>query len=131
MGAVMGGSSAVVVSVLAYDSMLHRDSQFWDVIAMRREENMRRKEAAEGRRAVGTAAGGGAWPGDAVVGAEGGDEIDNDAPLYGPTIGRRRNCVARGAGGLRDDKAEGRGGGGKEQDWATPQMPRPRRNWTG
>ena len=106
MGAVVGGSSAAVVSVLAYDSMLHRDSQFWDVIAMRREENMRRKEAAEGRRAVGAA------PPDAV-GAEGGDEIDNDdAPLYEPTIGRRQDFIARGVGGPKEDKTGGGGGGG-------------------
>jgi hypothetical protein len=45
MGAVAGGSSAAVVAASAYDSMLHRDSRFWDVIATRREENMRRREA--------------------------------------------------------------------------------------
>jgi hypothetical protein len=79
--------------------------RFWDVIATTREENMRKREAAEGRRAVGAA------PPDAVR-AEGGDEIDDDdSPLYGPTIGRRRDFVARGVSGPKEDKTGGGGGG--------------------
>ncbi|KAL3775396.1 hypothetical protein ACHAW5_009953 [Stephanodiscus triporus] len=100
MGAVGNGA---VVSASAYDSMLHRDSRFWDVIAERREENMRRREATERTGGEGRPEDGG-----------GGD--DDDAPLSGPTIGRRRDFVARGGGGHTDDEAGGggRGGGGGE-----------------
>lgn len=48
------------VTASAYDSMLHRDSRFWDVIAARRQQHAT------------------------------GDEKSSDDPLYGPTIGRRR-----------------------------------------
>jgi hypothetical protein len=51
--------------------MLHRDSRFWDVIAKRREENM--KKLAEMEKRGGTK-----------------DEANVDEPLSGPTVGRRR-----------------------------------------
>jgi len=48
------------VTASAYDSMLHRDSRFWDVIATRRQEHAS------------------------------GEGSSSEDPLYGPTIGRRR-----------------------------------------
>eukprot|EP00573_Skeletonema_grethae_P002902 CAMPEP_0201691780 /NCGR_PEP_ID=MMETSP0578-20130828/4846_1 /ASSEMBLY_ACC=CAM_ASM_000663 /TAXON_ID=267565 /ORGANISM="Skeletonema grethea, Strain CCMP 1804" /LENGTH=862 /DNA_ID=CAMNT_0048177041 /DNA_START=45 /DNA_END=2633 /DNA_ORIENTATION=+ len=68
MGSV---SNANTVSASAYDSMLHRDSRFWDVIAKRREENMKKLAEIEKR-------------------GEEKDDSKNDMPLSGPTIGRRR-----------------------------------------
>ena len=68
MGTVSNGNT---VSASAYDSMLHRDSRFWDVIAKRREENMKKLAEMEKRGGVK-------------------DEYKVDAPLSGPTIGRRR-----------------------------------------
>jgi hypothetical protein len=68
MGTVSNGNT---VSASAYDTMLHRDSRFWDVIAKRREENMKKLAEMEKRGGVK-------------------DESKVDAPLSGPTIGRRR-----------------------------------------
>jgi len=64
-------SSGNTVSASAYDSMLHRDSRFWEVIAKRREENMKKLAEMEKRGGVK-------------------DESKKDLPLSGPTIGRRR-----------------------------------------
>ena len=64
MGGTIAGSESNdgdSVTASAYDSMLHRDSRFWDVISERREAN----------RNVS-------------------DSNINAASFYGPTIGRRR-----------------------------------------
>ena len=96
MGAVGDGA---VASASAYDTMLHRDSRFWDVIAQRRVENMKRREGTEG----------------AEMGA-GGSRIDVEGvgvehDLVGPTIGRRRDFAARGSGVTSDLGGGGRSGG--------------------
>jgi C2 domain of PTEN tumour-suppressor protein len=52
-------NQGAIVTASAYDSMLHRDSRFWDVIAARRQEHA-------------------TW-------------TDAKDPLWGPTIGRRRD----------------------------------------
>ncbi len=64
-------SNANTVSASAYDTMLHRDSRFWEVISKRREENMKKLAEIEKRGEVK-------------------DESKKDMPLSGPTIGRRR-----------------------------------------
>jgi len=58
---VQGG---VTVTASAYDSMLHRDSRFWDVIAARREEHTSNQHAQE------------------------------EDPMWGPTIGRKRDLTS-------------------------------------
>jgi len=68
-GTVTGG--AATVSASAYDTMLHRDSRFWEVIAERRRENAK-KMALEGA-------------------TEGDDEDTLEKKYCGPTIGRRRD----------------------------------------
>jgi len=73
MGTVSNGNT---VSASAYDSMLHRDSRFWDVIAKRREDNMKKLAEMENRGGVK-------------------DESKVDAPLSGPTIGRRREFPSK------------------------------------
>jgi hypothetical protein len=73
-GTVAGaeGGGAVTVTASAYDSMLHRDSRFWDAIAQRRNEKS---------KAGGNSAGTSTEPtGDENV----------SSVFYGPTIGRRR-----------------------------------------
>ncbi len=67
-GTVAGaeGGNAVTVSASAYDSMLHRDSRFWDAITQRRNEKSK----------VGSS-------------TDSGDEQVSSV-FYGPTIGRRR-----------------------------------------
>ena len=65
MGTISGSEKGATVTATAYDSMLHRDSRFWDVIAERREENRKK------------------------IGADPSTPIET-APFYGPTIGRRR-----------------------------------------
>lgn len=73
------------VTASAYDSMLHRDSRFWDVIAARRQEHakVQQEDTTTTAPATGTVEGGGEQT------AEGKDLI-----LWGPTIGRRRNFEA-------------------------------------
>lgn len=68
-GTIAGAESSDTDSVTAsaYDSMLHRDSRFWDLISERREAN--RKISS----------------GDGIDIAE-----SSAASFYGPTIGRRR-----------------------------------------
>ena len=102
-------NGANVIMASAYDSMLHSDSRFWDVIAERREENMRRREAilkSSGEEGVGK-----------VEEGEQTNVIADVAPLSGPTIGRRRDFVTKGMSGgggdgLTDDKMGDGGGGG-------------------
>lgn len=71
LGTVSNGNT---VAASAYDSMLHRDSRFWDVIAKRREENMKKMAELEKRGGV----------------KENEAKEDAVAQLSGPTIGRRR-----------------------------------------
>eukprot|EP01083_Nonionella_stella_P007289 21089_1 len=64
MGTIAGSEEgAITVTASAYDSMLHRDSRFWDVIGERRNKK-------------------------AEVTTEEGEKISH--AFYGPTIGRRR-----------------------------------------
>lgn len=56
--------TSATVKASAYDSMLHRDSRFWDVITARREEHSKNDNA----------------------------KVD---PLFGPTIGRRRQLTKK------------------------------------
>ena len=84
MGTVSNGNT---VSASAYDSMLHRDSRFWDVIAKRREENM--KKLADLEKSGGMK-----------------DESKKDIPLSGPTIGRRREFPPKQPSSSSDAPAE-------------------------
>lgn len=79
--------SANTFSASAYDSMLHRDSRFWDVIAARREENM--KKMAELKK----------------EGAANESETKEEVclPLSGPTIGRRRDFSSKQSAGASAD----------------------------
>ena len=109
MGTV--GREGGAVSASAYDTMLHRDSRFWDVISRRREENMRRQAELE------KAGGGGAADGEKKAGDDGGgsDGAENTS-LSGPTIGRRRDFAAKqpAAGPSGDgDKPNAAAGGSK------------------
>mmetsp|Transcript_27971 Transcript_27971/g.34507 ORF Transcript_27971/g.34507 Transcript_27971/m.34507 type:complete len:800 (-) Transcript_27971:148-2547(-) len=72
MGGTITSSNNGGISGSAYDSMLHRDSRFWDVIAERREEN-------RNKLITGTSEQDGE-----------GKEMVRALPFYGPTIGRRR-----------------------------------------
>lgn len=80
------------VTATTYDTMLHRDSRFWEVI------DVRRKELAEKAAAV-AAAGRLSSSSDAVESAASGEEGSSDPnkataaydPMWGPTIGRRRD----------------------------------------
>ncbi len=71
MGTISGSEgSAVTVTASAYDSMLHRDSRFWDAISERRDQK-NNQLAVDG------------------VDVAGGDE-NVPSSFWGPTIGRRR-----------------------------------------
>mmetsp|Transcript_12434 Transcript_12434/g.26234 ORF Transcript_12434/g.26234 Transcript_12434/m.26234 type:complete len:916 (+) Transcript_12434:117-2864(+) len=96
LGTVGAGHNSASAS--AYDSMLHRDSRFWDVIAKRREENRKKLAALEKMKEEG----GTSDDANAEVGA------DADAALYGPTIGRIRDFSA-----AKQSHGEGEGGEGK------------------
>ena len=76
-GAEGAGSGSVTVTASAYDSMLHRDSRFWDAIAQRREE--KRKVVSVDPSSSGSGNGSGS-----------GGEDHVPSVYYGPTIGRRR-----------------------------------------
>ena len=65
-----GGGTTVTAST--YDSMLHRDSRFWDVIAARRQEQAQA-----------------AAPAGATQQQDGG--VAPDLSMWGPTVGRRRD----------------------------------------
>jgi len=83
MGTIAGSdkSGGVTATASAYDSMLHRDSRFWDIISVRREENRNKKSTP----------------------VEGTAEFPEGMPaFYGPTIGRRRE-FARDVDGEEDD----------------------------
>ena len=60
-----------VSTASTYDSMLHRDSRFWDVIATRRQEQAVQHQQQEGQ-------------------GEQTSQVPQD-PMFGPTIGRRRD----------------------------------------
>mmetsp|Transcript_15781 Transcript_15781/g.37919 ORF Transcript_15781/g.37919 Transcript_15781/m.37919 type:complete len:826 (-) Transcript_15781:102-2579(-) len=79
MGTVASASNTVSAS--AYDTMLHRDSRFWDVITKRREENMAKQAELEKKG------------GQEKDGPE--SKEDENTPLAGPTIGRRRDFTAK------------------------------------
>ncbi len=99
MGAV--GANPNAVSASAYDSMLHRDSRFWDVIANRREQNRQKLAALEKIKEEGNTS-------ENVTAVE---ATDADAALYGPTIGRRRDfSAAKQSHGGGDGDASGEGG---------------------
>lgn len=94
------GTSDNTFTASAYDSMLHRDSRFWDVIAERRKENM--EKIAELERRGGT-----------ISEAEGGKEGDGTKlPLMGPTIGRRRDFTSGQSSENADGEASDRAAGG-------------------
>ncbi|KAL3816761.1 hypothetical protein ACHAXA_004913 [Cyclostephanos tholiformis] len=101
--------TGTVVLASAYDSMLHRNLRFWDVIVERMEENMRRwKATEEGTGMTGVVS----HPNVRGGVHEVGDEVD--LPFFGPTIGKRRDFVARSSGGGTTDDLtgkRGRGGG--------------------
>jgi len=70
MGGTIAGSEtsgAVTVTASAYDSMLHRDSRFWDVIAQRRNEKSTTTPSSDPN-----------------------SEAKVSSVFYGSTIGRRR-----------------------------------------
>jgi tensin len=66
---LLAGGSSAVVHASSYDTMLHRDSRFWEVIAARRELHSHAQGVAK------------------------------DDPTWGPTVGRRRDFGSRKAGG--------------------------------
>ena len=78
MGTVVGNSDTTFTAS-AYDSMLHRDSRFWDVISERRKENMEKMAELEKQ--------GGKTEAD--------NKEDANSPLAGPTIGRRRDFSSK------------------------------------
>lgn len=92
------GSASNTVSASAYDTMLHRDSRFWEVITERREEN--RKKQADLEKKDGKAK-------DDAEAKE--QEI---ASISGPTIGRRRDFAMKEPGGTAEEKAGGGGANG-------------------
>jgi C2 domain of PTEN tumour-suppressor protein len=80
---LMGGGNLVTAS--AYDTMLHRDSRFWDVIAARKrlhDENQEQYQLQQQHSADGTA----------INATDDGGAIAAVAidPMVGPIIGRRR-----------------------------------------
>jgi len=91
-GTIVGSetSGAITVTASAYDSMLHRDSRFWDVIAQRRNE----------KNQAGTSAPASDPSGEANV----------CSPFYGPTIGRRREFLDEAASSSKskDDEDSGK-----------------------
>ena len=98
MGTVGGGASNTV-SASAYDTMLHRDSRFWDVITTRREENRKKQAELEKK---------GGRDSDEAAKAK----ADENTILSGPTIGRRRDFAAKQApSGSKDENAKSGEGG--------------------
>ena len=87
-GTVTG--AAANVSASAYDTMLHRDSRFWEVIAERRRENTKKMASA------------GAIEGD--------DEDALEKKYCGPTIGRRRDLQTEKVGKKDDEDVSGNEG---------------------
>ena len=93
MGTVAGNSDATFTAS-AYDSMLHRDSRFWDVISERRKENMAKMAELEKQ-------GGGAE-----------SKEDANLPLAGPTIGRRRDFSTKQSSEHANEDSEQEGASG-------------------
>lgn len=73
MGTVVNSENTFTAA--AYDSMLHRDSRFWDVITERRKENMEKMAQLEKQGEVSNPE----------------RKEDRNLPLSGPTIGKRRD----------------------------------------
>ena len=97
----MGVSGSNTVSASAYDTMLHRDSRFWDVITKRRQENMKKQAELEKK-------GGG----ETTDNKDEVTTVDENTPLSGPTIGRRREFSSKqtpGGGGIANEPGEGAG----------------------
>lgn len=78
MGTVVGNSDTTFTAS-AYDSMLHRDSRFWDVISERRKENI--EKMAEMEKQDGK--------------TEAGSKEDVILSLAGPTVGKRRDFTTK------------------------------------
>ena len=96
----MGTSPSNTVSASAYDTMLPRDSRFWEVITQRREENMKKQAELEKK-------GDGEEKDDAEA------KKDENTSVCGPTIGRRRDFAAKEpSSGSTDDKGGSAGSGG-------------------
>lgn len=92
MGGTIAGaeaSGAITVTASAYDSMLHRDSRFWDVIAQRRNEKSQ---------------GGSNTPASDPTG-----EANVSCAFYGPTIGRRREFADEAASCSKSKEGEDSG----------------------
>eukprot|EP00592_Proboscia_alata_P025291 CAMPEP_0194443790 /NCGR_PEP_ID=MMETSP0176-20130528/126906_1 /TAXON_ID=216777 /ORGANISM="Proboscia alata, Strain PI-D3" /LENGTH=975 /DNA_ID=CAMNT_0039270085 /DNA_START=542 /DNA_END=3469 /DNA_ORIENTATION=- len=97
-------SEPAPVEAYTYDSMLHRDSRFWNVIADRRKENMEKLASAN-------AAGQNEQQAPLSNEVAGGDNTNSSSDQhveysnYGPTIGRRRDSAKLGL------KSQGESGG--------------------
>lgn len=101
------GSLPNAVSASVYDTMLHRDSRFWDVIGKRREENMKRQAELENK--------GGEVKDEEV-------KVDENTSLSGPTIGRRRDFTAKKTpSGSANEKSGGEGSGSSSAKTKTQQ----------
>ena len=86
-------SASNVISASAYDSMLHRDSRFWDVISQRREENMKKQAILEN-----------------TIEKDSEVKEEESTTLSGPTIGRRRDFASKKAGsGSKSEKEDSEG----------------------
>lgn len=73
---------AIKITASAYDSMLHRDSRFWDMIAQRRKERNQPRET--------------------IGDVESDGKKTSKSPFYGPTIGRRREFLDETAKATKD-----------------------------
>lgn len=71
-GTVGGGPGSDSEEGTLYDSMLHRDSRFWDLISNRREANRNKIMSSSSHE------------------SDGNGSNDGSSQFYGPTIGRRR-----------------------------------------
>ena len=94
------GETSAAVSATAYDSMLQRDSRFWDVISARRRENSQKNDTTD-------------------TGATSGRSKFN-----GPTVGRRRVFKSKAASQVEENrtKLEAFSIGG-ELDFLRPEEP--------
>lgn len=71
--------AAIKVTASVYDSMLHRDSRFWDMIAQRRKERSQPSTSSRETENIG--------------GSVESNDKTSTSPFYGPTIGRRREFL--------------------------------------
>jgi len=96
------GTKTNIVTASAYDSMLHRDSRFWEIISKRREET--RKRAQEEQEQTKNSS------------SEGGSSSEMITPemasFYGPTIGRRREFEDE----LSNEDGKNKSNGGGDED---------------